>query len=183
MVSAADTIIIYRRLLSESVQVWLTGGWGIDALLQEQTRPHKDLDIIMLLDDVVRMREVLAQDGYQLEKLWSENSWVKDGFGAETPTAFVLRDSDGRQIDAHAIRIDDQGNGIPAWNNEEGLFFKMEDFAGGGIIAGVEVRCITPAMQVVCHTGYDLPDFQIRDMKLLCQRFGIGYPSGQPRPK
>jgi lincosamide nucleotidyltransferase A/C/D/E len=27
------------------VTVWVDGGWGVDALLGEQTRPHKDLDI------------------------------------------------------------------------------------------------------------------------------------------
>jgi lincosamide nucleotidyltransferase A/C/D/E len=179
MVSAEDAILIYRRLFSEGIQVWLTGGWGIDALLREQTRPHKDLDIIMLLDDVIRMREVLALDGYQLEKLWPENNWVKDGTWAETPTAFVLQDSKSHQIDAHAMRMDDQGNGIPAWNNEEGILFRMEDLTGVGSIAGVEVRCITPAMQVVCHTGYDLPEFQVCDLRLLHQRFDVGYPSGQ----
>jgi lincosamide nucleotidyltransferase A/C/D/E len=178
MVSAEDAIFIYQRLFSEGFQVWLTGGWGIDALLQEQTRPHNDLDIIVLLDDAIRIREVLVRDGYQLEKLWSENIWVKARSGVETPTAFVLQDSEDRQIDVHAMRIDDQGNGIPMWKNEEGLIFKKEDLAGDGSITGVDVSCITPAMQVVCHTGYDMPDFQMRDMKLLHQRFGIGYPVG-----
>jgi len=179
MVSAEDATFIYQRLFAEGIHVWLTGGWGIDALLQEQTRKHKDLDIIMLADDVVRMREVLAHDGYQLQELWEENSWVQDASGAEIPTAFVLQDAQGRQIDAHAMRIDDQGNGIPAWVNEEQLIFKTEDLAGIGAIAGLEVCCITPAMQVVCHIGYDMPDFQMRDMKLLERRFGVDYPSGQ----
>jgi lincosamide nucleotidyltransferase A/C/D/E len=182
MVRAKDAIFIYQRLSAESIPVWLTGGWGIDALLQAQTRPHKDLDLIMLLDDVVRMRKVLAHDGYQLKELWSENCWVPDKSGADTPTAFVLQDSEGHQIDAHAMRMDDEGNGIPAWNNEEEIFFRMEDLAGDGAIAGVAVRCITPAMQAVCHTGYDIPDFQMRDMKLLHQRFGVGYSSGQFHP-
>jgi lincosamide nucleotidyltransferase A/C/D/E len=42
MVSAQDVISIYQRLMAAGIQVWLTGGWGIDALLGEQTRPHKD---------------------------------------------------------------------------------------------------------------------------------------------
>jgi pimeloyl-ACP methyl ester carboxylesterase len=182
MVRAEDVIFVYQRLSAEHIPVWLTGGWGIDALLGAQTRPHKDLDLIMLLDDVVRMREVLARDGYQLQELWPENSWVQDKFGAETPTAFVLQDSAGRQIDAHAMRIDDEGKGIPAWNNEEGLFFRMDDLAGDGAIAGVPVRCITPAMQVLCHNGYDIPNFQLRDMQLLYQTFAAGFPRRQSLP-
>lgn len=85
-----------------------------------------------------------------------------------------LQDSDGRQIDAHAMQLDAQGNAIPAWNNEEGLLFTPEDLGGSGAIAGVSVRCITPAMQVVCHTGYAMPDFQIQDIALLHQRYGVG---------
>jgi len=115
MVRAEDVISIYRSLSANNIQVWLTGGWGIDALLREQTRPHKDLDVIMLLDDIVQMRELLGRDGYGLKELWSENRWVVDSHGTETPTAFVLQDSAGREIDAHAMRLDDRGNGIPAW--------------------------------------------------------------------
>ena len=44
MVSAEDVVEIYKRLMKNGIQVWLTGGWGIDALLGERIRLHKDLD-------------------------------------------------------------------------------------------------------------------------------------------
>ena len=115
MVGAQDVISLYKRLSADGIPVWLTGGWGIDALLGEQTRPHKDLDVIMLLDDVVRMGELLGRDGYRLKELWSENLWAIDAYGNKAATAFVLRDSKGRELDAHALRLDDLGNGVPAW--------------------------------------------------------------------
>jgi len=37
---------------------------GVDALLGEQSRLHEGLDAILLLDDMVRMGEILGQDGY-----------------------------------------------------------------------------------------------------------------------
>jgi lincosamide nucleotidyltransferase A/C/D/E len=176
MVSAQDVVIIYQRLLDNGIQVWLTGGWGIDALLGEQTRPHQDLDVIVLLDDVVRMRELLGRDGYGLKELWSENRWVLDAHGIETATAFVLRDSEGRELDVHAMRLDDQSNGIPAW--EGGRFvFKRQDLAGAGVIARVAVQCLSPEMQVSCHTGYELPDKQSRDLELLYGKFSVEYPA------
>ena len=181
MVYAEDVISIYRSLSVNNLQVWLTGGWGIDALLREQTRPHKDLDIIMLLDDVVQMRELLSRDGYALKELWSENRWVVDSQGIETPTAFVLQDAAGREIDAHAMRLDDRGNGTPAWTDDEELVFTKEDLAGEGLNAGFAVRCLSPAMQVLCHTGYDLPIVQLRDLDLLHERFGVGYPDEPSR--
>ncbi len=32
---------------SAAIEVWLEGGWGVDALLGTQTRPHEDVDIIL----------------------------------------------------------------------------------------------------------------------------------------
>jgi lincosamide nucleotidyltransferase A/C/D/E len=174
MVRAEDVISIYQRLLDNGIQVWLTGGWGIDALLREQTRPHKDLDAIMLLDDVVRMRELLGCDGYGLKELWSENRWVVDAHGVETATAFVLQDSEGRELDAHAMRLDDRGNGLPAWE-AEGFVLKRQNLAGKGMISGFAVRCLSPEMQVLCHMGYELPDKQLRDLERLHEKFGVEY--------
>jgi lincosamide nucleotidyltransferase A/C/D/E len=176
MVRAEDVINIYQRLLANGIQVWLSGGWGIDALLREQTRPHKDLDVIMLVDDIVRMRELLGRDGYDLKEIWSENRWITDAHGTEIATAFVLQDSEGREIDAHAMRLDDQGHGIPAWE-ADGPVFEQQDLAGNGMIVGFAVRCLAPEMQVVCHMGYELPVKQLRDLELLHERFGVEYPA------
>ncbi len=177
MISAEDVISIYQSLSDNNIQIWLTGGWGIDALLREQTRSHKDLDVILLVDDIVRMRELLGRDGYGLKQLWPEDNLVVDAHGTQTPTAFVLQDSEGREVDAHAMRIDDQGNGIPAWADDEGLVFKREHLAGEGMIAGLAVRCLSPEMQVLCHRGYDLPDQQSRDMELIHERFDVDFPN------
>lgn len=172
MVRAEDAIDIYQRLLNNNIRVWLTGGWGIDALLEEQTRQHKDMDIIMLVDDVVAMRDLLGREGYSLKELWIENAWVVDSAGREIPTAFVLHDAVGREVDAHAMTLDEQGNGIPAWTRE-GLVLSREDLRGEGMIAGVPVRCLSAEMQVRAHSGYDLPLYQVQDMELLQERFGV----------
>ncbi|MEW6717481.1 MAG: hypothetical protein AB1345_08260 [Chloroflexota bacterium] len=176
MVRAEDVISIYKRLSAHGIQVWLTGGWGIDALLGEQTRPHKDLDVIMLLDDVIRTCKLLGHDGFSLKELWPENRWAIDVHEIEIATAFVLQDSEGREFDAHAMRLDDQGNGIPAWEETEGLIFKREDLVGEGMIAGFALQCITPQKQMLCHTGYELPDKQLRDLELPHEKFGVEYP-------
>jgi lincosamide nucleotidyltransferase A/C/D/E len=173
MVSAQDVVRIYQHLLDRDIQIWLSGGWGIDALVGEQTRPHKDLDVIMLLDDVVRARELLSRDGYSLKELWSENRPAVDAAGVETATAFVLNDAEGREFDAHAMRLDAKRNGIPAWEAPEGFIFRPQDLAGEGFVAGYAVKCLSPEAQVLFHTGYELPDEHARDMKLLQEVFGL----------
>ena len=182
MVCAEDAISIYKHLSTNGIQVWLTGGWGIDALLGEHTRPHKDLDVIMLLDDVVHLRELLDRDGYTLKELWSENLWAFDTHGIKTATAFVLRDSDGHELDVHALRFDELGNGIPTWENAGGITFTKQDLAGVGMIAGFTVQCMSPENQMLCHTGYELPDYQRRDLLQLHEKFGIELPEALAYP-
>ncbi len=176
MVTPEDAVFLYQCLLKEGIQIWLTGGWGIDALLGKHTRPHKDLDAILLLKDFVRMGEVMHSHGYSVKEVWSENRCVTDENGMTTATAYVLQDSHGRQFDAHAITLDERGNGIPAWEDNEGLFFKKEVLAGTGTIMGYPVKCISADMQVVCHTGYELPDQQLRDLEQLCQKYSLDFP-------
>jgi len=62
----------------------------------------------------------------------------------------------------------------------EGLVFDRQDLAGEGLIAGVAVRCLSPAMQMLLHTGYKLPNEQLRDLALLHERFGVEYPDKAP---
>jgi hypothetical protein len=107
--------------------------------------------------------------GYSLKELWSENRWVLDSHGNEVPTAFVLQDSGDREVDVHAMRLDDRGQGVPAWVEDE-LVLKDEDLAGEGAVGGLAVRCIAPATQMLFHTGYNLPLEQIQDLERLQDR-------------
>jgi lincosamide nucleotidyltransferase A/C/D/E len=176
MVGAEDVISIYKYLSSHGIQIWLTGGWGIDALLRLQTRPHKDLDVIMLVDNVTRLCELMRREGFSYKELWEENRGTVDTNGTRIETAFFLRDPDGRELDAHAMRLDEQGNEIPAWENEKGFIFAPQYLAGEGTVTGNPVRCMSAEYQMVSHTGYALPDHQVLDLKKLHEKFGVAYP-------
>ena len=51
-------LIVFER---NQLEVFIDGGWGVDALLGKQTRPHSDLDIALKHTDVPKLRELLAQ--------------------------------------------------------------------------------------------------------------------------
>ena len=175
---------LYSLLEDQSVGLWVGGGWGIDALLGEQTRPHKDLDIFVRFDDLATMIRVLVPLGFVLEYIWEENRWVEypvpvpliasECAGMDVATAFVLKDVLGREIDVHALAFDEWGNGVSAWNME--LLFPTPAFMGRGTIAGTPVHCLSAHMQMLTHTGYTLQDKDVRDLRLLHDRFGIDYP-------
>ncbi len=55
-----DVINVINLLEQDQIDVWLDGGWGIDALLGEQTRSHADVDIVIRHSSVPRLLELLA---------------------------------------------------------------------------------------------------------------------------
>jgi hypothetical protein len=43
--TSGPLIELLQLFESAGIEVWLDGGWAVDALLGTQTRPHKDVDI------------------------------------------------------------------------------------------------------------------------------------------
>jgi lincosamide nucleotidyltransferase A/C/D/E len=139
-------------------------GWGVDALLGYQSRPHKDLDIAIQEKDASRLRELLEGRGYKEIKL-----------EIARPHNFVLGDERGHEIDIHVIVLDAKGNGIygPVDNGE---MYPADSLTGPGIIAGRDVRCISPEWMVKFHSGYEGSEKDFRDVSALCEKFGIKLP-------
>jgi lincosamide nucleotidyltransferase A/C/D/E len=162
---AAGAVVELLHLCeSAAIPVWLDGGWGVDALLQTQTRAHKDVDIVLAVADVLTLREVLAVRGFR----------VSEG---KPPHSFVLADGAGTEIDVHAVTFDGDGNGVYRMQNGEDWVYPAEGFSGWGRIGGVEVRCLSPTTQVLGHaTGYVPVEKDFRDMELLAGRFGLDLP-------
>jgi len=137
--TAADVISLYTELENLKITVWVDGGWGVDALLGEQTRPHQDLDIAVQEGDVPRLRHLLQERGYRDIKPEEARPWN-----------FVLGDENGREIDLHVIVLDDHGNGLYG-PTENGQMYPAAALTGAGSIKGRIVRCISPQWMVKFH--------------------------------
>lgn len=156
---------LLKLMESAAINVWLDGGWGVDALLETQTRAHKDVDIILTVADVPLLRELLARKGFA----------VREG---KPPDSFVLANGAGLEVDVHAVTFDTDGNGVYRMQNGEDWIFPAEGFGGRGLVDNMSVRCLTPTTQVLCHAhGYVPVEKDIRDMELLRQRFGVELPT------
>jgi lincosamide nucleotidyltransferase A/C/D/E len=146
------------------IPVWLDGGWGVDALLRTQTRTHKDVDIVLRVADVPRLRELLTLRGFT----------VREG---KPPDSFVIANDAGLEVDVHAVTFDDEGNGVYRMQNGEDWIFPAEGFSGRGMVGGMSVRCLSPTVQVLCHAyGYVPVEKDFHDMELLEERFGVTLP-------
>jgi lincosamide nucleotidyltransferase A/C/D/E len=164
VLTADDVVEIVACLERATVTAWLDGGWGVDALLGEETRPHDDLDVVMALDDGETACRALAALGFVL---------LED----ERPTRFVLRDPTDRRIDVHTVTFDDEGGGIQVLQDGTPWRYPPEGFAGAGLVAGRPVRCLTAEAQLLCHLGYDPDATDRQDMSRLAARFGLTLPS------
>jgi lincosamide nucleotidyltransferase A/C/D/E len=162
--TSAVLLDILALLERENLEVWLDGGWGIDALVGEQTRPHKDVDLIPRLADVPRLMRVLAGRGFELRN-------------GTPPHGFVLTNPDGLAVDVHSVEFDAEGRGLYRMENGEIWIYPADGFSGRGTIAGRAVWCLSAEAQVLCHAqGYEPTDKDRSDMAHLAAKFGVELP-------
>lgn len=154
---AKDVIDLYQKLESRGVKTWIDGGWGVDALLGNQTRPHKDLDIAINQNDVLELLKFLEENGYKETRRDNEHN-------------VVFKDEQGREIDYHAFITDEKGKIIG------GIAYPDESLTGTGTIEGQSVRCISPEYVVKFHSGYELKEKDFKDISAICDKFGMELP-------
>lgn len=155
-----DVIEFIDLCAQNSIEIIIDGGWGVDALLGRQTRKHEDLDIALPHVYVPKLCQLLEARGYK--DIPREDT---------TEYNFVMGDSKGHQIDFHSYTFDEKGNNI------FGVKYPLESLTGIGTIKGHTVRCISPEWMVKFHTGYPLDENDYRDVRALCEQFGIPLPS------
>jgi lincosamide nucleotidyltransferase A/C/D/E len=167
----AEALLALLHLFeTQGLDVWLDGGWGVDALLQEQTRPHKDADVVVRVSDLPRLTALLAARGFAVRP---------DG----THSNFVMADADGLEVDIHAVEFDAAGHGVYRMANGDDWIYPAEGFMGSGMVSGQPVRCLTATTQVLGHaSGYVPAAKDIEDMERLRARFGVVLPPHLQRP-
>ena len=160
--SAEALVEILDDLKGAGVHAWLEGGWGVDALLGEQTREHDDLDLVIDRGSVDAAIAALGERGFAM---WKD----------ERPTAFVLRDPRDRRVDFHPVDMIPEG-GIQVQPDGSGFLYPADGLRGVGQVGGRTVRCLTAELQVRCHAGYELDATDLHDMFLLRDRLGVPLP-------
>ncbi len=162
---AQDVLDVITVLTEAGVRPTLEGGWGIEALLGEQNRDHSDVDLVIDLRQVKPAVEALAEVGFQ----------VKEHEGI---TSVRLEDSYERVIDLRPVAKDDAGNAWMVTRDpaEAEPDFPSESFTYGWV-AGRQVPCLSPDVQVELHRGYEAPDHDREDVVRLGERFHTPIPA------
>ncbi|MDQ1747260.1 MAG: lincosamide nucleotidyltransferase [Frankiaceae bacterium] len=133
-VDATTARAVVDALEAADLPYRLIGGWGVDALLGRQTRPHVDLDIVVddsAPDLLVRIDVALATVG--LHPVGEETSIPP------MPTVWVYADDGGATVDV-----------LPA-------NLSAPPFDGGAVTGKVDgrpVACISAEIQRELRAGY-----------------------------
>ena len=160
MVNKTDAIEIITWAEENEINIWIDGGWGVDALLKEETRAHNDIDLFVEESDGKKFISILKKKGF-VE--------IVESYTTESHT--VWKDTKGRIIDLHIFKFNEQGHIV-----FEGEEYPPNVFSGIGEIGNKEVKCINAENQVLFHLGYEHDENDVHDVKLLCERFGIPIP-------
>ena len=155
-----------RRVLdaldAAGVRARITGGWGIDALLRRQTRPHGDVDLGVASEAVGVAIEALRPLGYVV--------------ATDDRPARVVLTSELGQVDLHPIVWDASGAGVQTGLDGEIFEYPAGSLDAEGEIGGRVVRCGTPELQVAFHAHYEPRDHDRRDMAALAAAFDLALP-------
>lgn len=147
-------------LTNAGVHYWLDGGWGVDALLGMQTRPHSDLDLVIHRDDLDAAHAILTRRGYEVIRDWLPNS-------------IALRDRYGREVDFHPVDPTPDGGGDQVTLDGSRWHYSAPAL---GSVADLEVPCCSPSDQVLTHLGYEPRGSDFADMRHLAERFHLTLP-------
>ena len=148
--TVAQVLAVLDVVRRVGCRFWLEGGWGVDALVGRQTRPHRDLDLDIDGAFEADVLAALAELGYAVETDWRPNR--------------VELAAPGRGwVDVHPLEIDPRGNARQAalgggWHEFPSSYFTV------GRVGGVEVPCFTAEAQRFFHTGYELRDVDRLDL-------------------
>ena len=118
MITEKDAIDLIMLAEELEINVFIDGGWGVDALLGEQTREHQDIDLFVEERQAVRFIHALHQQGFK-ERTETYS----------TPQHIVFADADGRTVDLHLFTYTSERNIV-----FEGAIYPADTFNGEGCI-------------------------------------------------
>lgn len=158
--TAADVLEVLDLLEGAGIRPWVDGGWGIDALLGEQTRRHDDLDLAIPAGGVRAAHAALEGLGFAVLRDW-------------LPVTLAMRDPAGREVDLHPLEPTGDGGGDQAQRDRPPFHYAPPV---RGVVGGRSVPCVPAETQVRAHLGYPPTAKDHRDVRLLGERLGLELP-------
>jgi lincosamide nucleotidyltransferase A/C/D/E len=152
-----EVLTVLEALDTVGCQYWLEGGWGVDALAGQQTRPHRDLDVDFDAAYEGAALAVLQQLGYVVDTDWRPNR------------VELVAPTRGR-VDMHPLLLDADGGARQA-ALEGGYHHFDRSWFTVGELGGRRVPCLSAEAQRLFHQGYEHRPIDRHDLDQLA---GLG---------
>ncbi len=137
---AAEVHRVLGALDAAGCRSWLAGGWGVDALVGRQTRPHRDLDLLVEASSMESALSALRRLGYEVETDW-------------LPVRVEVASPGRGWVDLHPVAFDADGHGVQA--GPDGTTY---EYPAGCLVSGRiddrEVGALSVRRQLELHEGY-----------------------------
>ena len=162
MMTKKTAVELLKAAENLDITVWIGGGFGVDALIGEETRPHNDIDVYIDIKNADSFINMLKSKGYsEVEMEYT------------TPSHTVWENPVNHIVDLHLIGFKEE--------DPDSLYFQEWTFPislldGNGTIGGHPVNCFTAEAQLLFHQGYKPLEKDIHNVKVLCKTFGLEVP-------
>ena len=145
-----DLLFVISLLESLKMKYWIDGGWGVDILLGQQKREHRDVDVDFDASYTRQLLELLQAHGYVITTDWR-------------PSRIELYSAEHSYIDIHPLQLAADGTAKQAapdggWYDFAAEYFDFANFEGR------RVPCISASAQKLFHMGYEAREKDIIDM-------------------
>lgn len=150
--TAAEVVQIVAWLDANGVVYQVNGGWGVDALVGRQTRPHQDLDVFIDEDHEADFMAWLTSRGYRVTEDWR-------------PVRVELSSPLG-QVDVHAMRLDPAGTGVQQGLDGE-VYLHPSRQRVTGLIDGQAVVVASAERARELRSGYPPRAVDLHDLAVL----------------
>lgn len=168
LMSGVEVLRVLDRLAALGISTVVSGGWGVDALLGRQTRPHGDLDVAVPAELLETAISALRGTGYRI---------TLDA----RPARVVVAGPRGT-VDLHPVQWDASGRGVQQGTASHVFVYPANDVSARGTIEGRPIRVISSRLQRAFHAGYELGDRDRHDLRVL-DRLGDVAGRRQPEPE
>lgn len=152
LMPADEVVAVVEWLIARDVTYQINGGWGVDALVGNETREHRDLDLFVDSTTVPRFLQWLSARGYHIVEDW-------------LPVRVQLASERGR-VDVHPMKLGVNGDGIQQGFAQDVFVHAAQDRAVG-LIGGIEVVVASADRQRQLRTGYETRPADLHDLKVL----------------
>lgn len=159
-----EVIEFYKDLETAGIDIWIDGGWAVDAAVGHQTRAHDDLDIAVEAKNVENLLKLFALRGFKDVPSSEASRWN-----------FVVANERAQRIDVHVVVLDESLGvlGEPL----DGIAYPAGSLTGQGILAGVTIRCVHPDFLLQFKTSYPPRPVDRHDIAVLCVLLGKPAPT------